>query len=174
MDKNEEIVRNAILNDILKMDRTFYGKINLLNSNSISELKNVRDALKAPVINDAPKKLKLMRYGINPDYCETCRLYFNADVVEDEEEVTGAIYFNQIKKPTDIVVKRAIKALLQTGVTSNQEVADSVNILFMGVAQELLQSQYFTTKDFVKSLKPGDNKVSKKLVKTLKELVKEN
>ena len=61
MDKNEEIVRNAILNDILKMDRTFYGKINLLNSNSISELKNVRDALKAPVINDAPKKLKLMR-----------------------------------------------------------------------------------------------------------------
>ena len=161
------------MRDILKMDSTFQSKMGLLNNCSLSELKKVRDELNAPIEDDSPKKLTLVRYGLNPDYCERCRGFFDADIIEDEEEISGILWFGDIRRDLDISVKRAIKALLQTGVTSDKRVSDAVNLLFMGVAREILDSKYFTAKDFAKALKPKDDPIAKNLAKTLKELVKE-
>lgn len=165
----EDIVRMSLIKDINHKDPQLISKVTNIMTVPTQDLKAIRDIVNSPIIDDSPRKLVFKSGGVHSDYIEELVCNFS-DRIEDEDEVIGELYLDDAKRIVDISVKRAFKAILETGITKDENVALAVQEITRQVIMMLVDHDNVTAKQFCDLIKPK-SPVAKKIMAKVKELI---
>lgn len=155
----KQVVRDNKLKVIANKDRDLFNNISNLSELSTEVLIDIANIVSKPLDNTLPKLIEINKTGLSSNCEEEYINSFNGDIVDDGEEIVGEIWIGDLRKDVDIAVKRAVKALLDTGVCSNEELSTAVEELFAKFLEKLIEMNYVTVNQFLgimkKDLKKG-------------------
>lgn len=149
----KQVVRDNKLKIIATKDRELFNNLSNLSELSTEVLIDIANIVSEPLAGNAPKALEMNTVGLSSNCEEEFINSFNENIIEDGEEIVGEIWIGDLRKDVDIAVKRAVYALLGTGVCPNEELSVAVETLFTKFLENLITTEFMTTNQFLEVMK---------------------